>query len=223
MGPTPRSPCSSAWWRSPSTGAWRSGRAVLPGLFGDSAASTPTSCTRSESGATGADDTSFGHAAAGLVPARAQRGARGEPPRRVVVVARERQRRIEGGCPGAALRPSRAVTQGGTAGCAPPGGISSHSTAATAAYGKLCPSRRHFSPLDRGYGGVREVVVPPAGQFFPHEVLTGLQRKKCAPFLPTLPSMSRCRPPATPLRSNPSLDERLPSPGHAAPFDSCPR
>src|SRR5215212_6008217 len=77
----------------------------------------------------------LGHAAAAWA-ARAARAA--------VVVARERQRRIEGGCrPGGRRCLRRGAWLRGVA-----------------------PSGRRFFPFDRGYSGVRGVVVP-GGAFLP--------------------------------------------------------
>src|SRR3954452_17616110 len=111
-----------------------------------------------------------------------------------VVVARERKRRIEGGCP--------------------VGGIAFVAGAVTQAERDVV-ARRHFFPFDRGYAGVTEVVPlqaaflpirsrlrrrkgscgPWRAGFFPQEVLTGLEWEEMRAFSP-----------------DPSLDEPLPSP-----------
>src|SRR3954468_24330647 len=113
--------------------------------------------SRSESSAT-RDDTGFGRGR----PAswsRAQRGCGWQAAAARVVVARERQRRIEGGCP--------------------VGGIASVSGAVTRAERDVV-ARRHFFPFGRGYAGVTE-VVPLQAAFLP--IRPRLRRRKgsCAP------------------------------------------
>src|SRR3954447_7771605 len=92
--------------------------------------------------------------AGGLVLFGLSSGAGGKPPRRASWWRAERQRRIEGGCPvggiasvagavpaggtevvplRAAFLPIRPRLRGRNGSCAPPGGISSDSTAVTAA------------------------------------------------------------------------------------------
>src|SRR3954452_19352889 len=154
--------------------------------------SAPACCTRSESSAT-REDHLLRPRAAGLVLLAARAGAWQAAAARVVV-ARERQRRIEGGCP--------------------VGGIAFVAGAVTQA-GRDVVARRHFFPFDRGYAGVTEVVPlqaaflpirsrlrrrkgscgPWRAGFFPQEVLTGLEWEEMRAFSP-----------------DPSLDEPLPSP-----------
>src|SRR4051794_41270854 len=69
-----------------------------------------------------------------------------------VVVARERQRRVEGGCP--------------------VGGIAFVAGAGTQA-GRDVVARRHFFPFDRGYGGGKGSVVPRGAGFSPPEIFIG--------------------------------------------------
>src|SRR3954447_9802413 len=111
-----------------------------------------------------------------------------------VVVARERQRRIEGGCPvGGIAFVAGAVTQAERDVVA-----RRHFFPFDRGYAgvtEVVPLQAAFFPFDRGYGGVREVVVPGGPVSSLRKSLTGLEWEEMRAFSP-----------------DPSLDEPLPSP-----------